>query len=221
MIRFYFQVVIKTHHPLFIFHLGRYPLWFHFESIPYIFCGFLNDIDFSCASSLVAFFCRIVSPLLSFFCAFDPASAGTPPTLYYYFGSKEGLLEAVCQSHYRELNRLITENAVCNSYPESYDEDVCLMLTYVIRQKYLESRLILFEGFIYLTANTRKNYEPTPVRGHTDLSCLHVFIGRGCAWGLSQVGKCIDAAQRYQLCFVQKSVFPVLKWISRKMEYPF
>ena len=57
------------------------------------------------------------------------AAGITKPTLYYYFGSKEGLFEAVCQSHYDQLNALITENAVYNPDPKSYKEDVYLTLT--------------------------------------------------------------------------------------------
>ena len=59
------------------------------------------------------------------------ASGITKPTLYYYFGSKEGLFEAVCRSYYPELNTLITESAVYNPRPESYDQDVYLTLTRV------------------------------------------------------------------------------------------
>jgi len=57
------------------------------------------------------------------------ASGITKPTLYYYFGSKEGLFEALCQSHYTQLDALITENAVYKPKPESYSEDIFLTLT--------------------------------------------------------------------------------------------
>jgi len=59
------------------------------------------------------------------------ASGITKPTLYYYFGSKEGVFEAVCKLHYAKLNTLITENAVYNPKPQSYSEDVSLTLTKV------------------------------------------------------------------------------------------
>jgi len=59
------------------------------------------------------------------------AAGITKPTLYYYFGSKEGVFEAVCQSHYTKLNTLITENAVYNPKPQSYSEDIFLTLTKV------------------------------------------------------------------------------------------
>jgi AcrR family transcriptional regulator len=59
------------------------------------------------------------------------AAGITKPTLYYYFGSKEGVFEAVCQSHYSRLNALISENAVYAPNPKSYNEDIFLTLTKV------------------------------------------------------------------------------------------
>ena len=60
------------------------------------------------------------------------AAAGiTKPTLYYYFGSKEGLYEAVCQLYYTQLNELITENAVYKPNTGVYKEDIYLTLTNV------------------------------------------------------------------------------------------
>ena len=52
------------------------------------------------------------------------AAGITKPTLYYYFGSKEGLFEAVCQSHYTRLNSIIIRNAVYKPRPESYFQDI-------------------------------------------------------------------------------------------------
>ena len=46
----------------------------------------------------------------------------TKPTLYYHFGSKEGLFDAVCQENYERLNAAIAENA-------SYREDISKTLT--------------------------------------------------------------------------------------------
>jgi AcrR family transcriptional regulator len=57
------------------------------------------------------------------------AAGITKPTLYYYFGSKEGLFEAVLQSYYTRLDALITEKAVYNPKPRSYFEDIYLTLT--------------------------------------------------------------------------------------------
>lgn len=57
----------------------------------------------------------------------------TKPTLYYYFGSKEGLYDAVCQSHYSKLNDLITENSIYNPNPEVYEEDIYLTLIKVTK----------------------------------------------------------------------------------------
>jgi len=59
------------------------------------------------------------------------ASGITKPTLYYYFGNKEGLFEAVCREHYSRLNAIIAENAVYNPKRESYFEDIHLTLTKV------------------------------------------------------------------------------------------
>jgi len=52
------------------------------------------------------------------------AAGITKPTLYYYFGSKEGLFEAVCQAHYTRLNSLIIKNAVYKPRPDSYFQDI-------------------------------------------------------------------------------------------------
>jgi len=57
------------------------------------------------------------------------AAGITKPTLYYYFGSKEGVFESVCQSNYARLNALITENAAYRPNPKSYSEDIFLTLT--------------------------------------------------------------------------------------------
>jgi len=61
------------------------------------------------------------------------ASGITKPTLYYYFGSKEGLYEAVCQSYYTRLNRLITENAIYKPNPGIYRKDIYRTLTSLVR----------------------------------------------------------------------------------------
>jgi AcrR family transcriptional regulator len=59
------------------------------------------------------------------------AACITKPTLYYYFGSKEGVFEAVIQSHYTLLNAIITKNAVYTPKPASYSEDINQTLTKV------------------------------------------------------------------------------------------
>lgn len=59
------------------------------------------------------------------------AACITKPTLYYYFGSKEGVFEAVIQSYYARLNSIITENAVYIPKPTSYFNDIFLTLTKV------------------------------------------------------------------------------------------
>jgi len=55
----------------------------------------------------------------------------TKPTLYYYFGSKEGLFDAVCQSQYQRLNAVVAANAVYDPNPQSYHEDIFRTLTNV------------------------------------------------------------------------------------------
>ncbi|MCL2126924.1 MAG: TetR/AcrR family transcriptional regulator [Treponema sp.] len=52
------------------------------------------------------------------------ASGITKPTLYYYFGSKEGVFEAVLRLHYEKLDSAIAKNAVYNPNPSSYFEDI-------------------------------------------------------------------------------------------------
>ena len=59
------------------------------------------------------------------------AAGITKPTLYYYFGSKEGVFEAVCQELYSSLNTIIAENAVYSPKRESYFEDINLTLSKV------------------------------------------------------------------------------------------
>ena len=53
------------------------------------------------------------------------AAAGiTKPTLYYYFGNKEGVFEAVCGVNYALLDAAIAKSAVYTPNPESYYEDI-------------------------------------------------------------------------------------------------
>ena len=56
------------------------------------------------------------------------ASGITKPTLYYYFKSKLGVFDAVCQSNYSNLNSIISENAVYKPNPQVYFEDIFLTL---------------------------------------------------------------------------------------------
>ena len=57
------------------------------------------------------------------------AAGITKPTLYYYFGSKEGVFETVIASHYTLLNTTITENASYNPNPKSYFNDINMTLS--------------------------------------------------------------------------------------------
>ena len=48
----------------------------------------------------------------------------TKPTLYYYFGNKEGVFTELLKAHYAKLNDLLEKASVYNSNIESYYEDV-------------------------------------------------------------------------------------------------
>ena len=60
------------------------------------------------------------------------AAGITKPTLYYHFGSKEGLFEAVCRENYDRLNRVIADSAAYHANPENYDEDIYRTLHRVV-----------------------------------------------------------------------------------------
>lgn len=60
------------------------------------------------------------------------ASGITKPTLYYYFASKEGLFESVCELYYAKLDRLIGESAEYNARPHEYDNDIYFTLSKVV-----------------------------------------------------------------------------------------
>ena len=68
------------------------------------------------------------------------AAGITKPTLYYYFGSKEGVYDAVCRQHYARLNLIINENALYNPNPKSYYEDIHLTLTKLTRSYFSFAR---------------------------------------------------------------------------------
>lgn len=61
----------------------------------------------------------------------------TKPTLYYYFGSKEGLLKELLSINYKKLNDLLEINAHYIPHPKIYEKDVVLTLTNVA-QTYLK-----------------------------------------------------------------------------------
>lgn len=48
----------------------------------------------------------------------------TKPTLYYYFGNKEGVLKDLLETNYQKLNDLLEKNAKYNPMPQNYFEDV-------------------------------------------------------------------------------------------------
>ena len=57
------------------------------------------------------------------------AAGITKPSLYYYFGSKEGVFETVLQLNYAGLDAVVAENAVYKANPKVYYEDIYLTLT--------------------------------------------------------------------------------------------
>lgn len=48
----------------------------------------------------------------------------TKPTLYYYFGSKEGVFKAILEKYYRAFNNTLKENANYIARPEEYEKDI-------------------------------------------------------------------------------------------------
>lgn len=61
----------------------------------------------------------------------------TKPTLYYYFGNKEGVLKEVLSTNYEKLNNLLEKNAHYTPNPKVYEKDVILTLT-AVAQTYLK-----------------------------------------------------------------------------------
>ena len=61
------------------------------------------------------------------------AAGITKPTLYYYFGSKEGVFEAVLQEQYACLDEILASSAVYNPNPKSYYDDIYRTLGNVTR----------------------------------------------------------------------------------------
>lgn len=56
----------------------------------------------------------------------------TKPTLYYFFGSKEGLFTAVLERYFLQLNAQTKDAAVYNSTPEEYFNDVYATLKNIV-----------------------------------------------------------------------------------------
>ena len=52
------------------------------------------------------------------------AAGITKPTLYYYFGNKEGVFNAVIRDHYERLNAIISKNAVYYPNVRHYHKDI-------------------------------------------------------------------------------------------------
>lgn len=61
----------------------------------------------------------------------------TKPTLYYYFGNKEGVLKELLSVNYEKLNNLLEINSHYIPHPKIYEKDVIVTLTNVA-QTYLK-----------------------------------------------------------------------------------
>jgi AcrR family transcriptional regulator len=85
------------------------------------------------------------------------AAAGiTKPTLYYYFGSKEGLFDAVCKENYDRLNKVVANNAVYYANPENYHEDIYKTLCNLAEAYFL----FAFENIVFYRLTMANLYMP-------------------------------------------------------------
>ncbi len=57
----------------------------------------------------------------------------TKPTLYYYFGSKEGLLKEIYKNYFNKFNNNLKINTKYSPNPDSYFEDVFPVLIKVVK----------------------------------------------------------------------------------------
>lgn len=61
------------------------------------------------------------------------AKAGiTKPTLYYFFGNKEGLFDQLLQTYYEKLNQLLEQTCIYNPKNNNYYEDVYPVLLHTV-----------------------------------------------------------------------------------------
>lgn len=85
------------------------------------------------------------------------AAAGiTKPTLYYYFGSKEGLFDAVCRGNYDRLNKVISNSATYHANPENYYEDIYKTLYNVVSAYFF----FAFENVVFYRLTMANLYMP-------------------------------------------------------------
>ncbi len=85
----------------------------------------------------------------------------TKPTLYHYFGSKRGLLEAVLQKHFDELTATIEEVA-------TYQHDITLTLHRIIAAffDFARSRPLFFQLQLALFVAPPESQGARAVQGH-------------------------------------------------------
>lgn len=56
----------------------------------------------------------------------------TKPTLYYFFGSKEGLYDELLKIHYKKLDNLLTDCCYYTPNPDDYAKDVYPVLLQIV-----------------------------------------------------------------------------------------
>jgi AcrR family transcriptional regulator len=85
---------------------------------------------------------RILECALNLFAEFGYEAVGvneiaeksgiTKPTLYYFFGSKEGLFTSVLKENYQRLNDQLAEVCVYDPHPNKYERDVFPQLVAIV-----------------------------------------------------------------------------------------
>ena len=87
----------------------------------------------------------------------------TKPTLYYYFGSKDGVLKELLGENYHKLNAQLEKSAVYTPHPHSYDHDVFPVLTALAKTYYEFARqnekfyrLVMYSTYAPPTSTTGK-----------------------------------------------------------------
>ena len=116
---------------------------------------------------------NILNTALELFSEFGYDSAGvqmlceksgiTKPTLYYYFGNKEGVLRELLKVNYEKLNNLLVEKAVYKPNPQVYLEDVFPVLKNVVNAYFQFAKnnpkfyqMVLFATYGPNTSTTRQ-----------------------------------------------------------------
>lgn len=93
-------------------------------------------------------------------------SGVTKPTLYYYFGNKEGVLNELLKVNYNQLNNLVKQKSVYKPNPQEYFEDVYPVLQIIVNTYFQFAKnnpkfyqIVLFATYGPDTSITRKSSE--------------------------------------------------------------